>query len=151
QGTKAEKKPGGREAVQLDEYCGLRPNETELVLLAFVDASGTILDGDPLTTWYRKYHRDGLEILAISLERNPAEFAARVKRARLPFPVLDDRQGVVAQRYGVDKAPFVFLLNSQCRVLGVDNKGPADLKEALTGTFERVLSGIEDTPSTPPE
>jgi len=145
-GTKAEREPGGRVAIQLDEYCGLRPDKTKLVLLSFVDANGALLDGEPLTTWYRKYHKEGLEILAISLERNPAEFAARVKRARFSFPVLDDRHGVVAHRYGVDKAPVTFLLNSECRVLGVDSTDPAESQEALTRTLQQVLLGVEPEP-----
>jgi len=146
-GTKAEKEPGGRVAIQLDELCGLRPNDTKLVLVVFVDASGKLLEGDPLTAWHRKFHKEGLEILAISIEHNPAELAARVKRARFNFPVLDDRHGVVAHRYGVDRAPFTFLLDSECRVLGIDNKEPVDSAAALTVTLERVLLGIEPEPA----
>jgi len=128
-----------REVVQLDDLCGLRPGKTKAVVLLFVNADVGVLDADPVGNWYRKYHRDGLEVLVVSLEKNPSLFASKVLRSKPRYPVLDDRHRVVARRYGVTKAPFTFLLNSECRVLGFDQKSATEAAAELTAAIEELV------------
>ncbi len=128
-----------REVVQLDDLCGLRPGKTKAVLLLFVDGNPAVLSAEPVGNWYRKYHKDGLEIIVVSVEKNPSMFADKVLRSKPRYPVLDDRHRVVASRYGVDKAPFSFLLNSECRVLGFDAKGAAETAPAITAAVEELV------------
>jgi hypothetical protein len=66
-------------------------------------------------------------------------FADKVLRSKPRYPVLDDRHRVVASRYGVDKTPFSFLLNSECRVLGFDAKGAAETAPAITAAVEELV------------
>jgi hypothetical protein len=130
-----------REVVQLDDLCGLRPGKTQAVVVLFVDGDVDILAADPVGNWYRKYHKDGLEVVVVSVERNPSEFAAKVLRAKPRYPILDDRHRVVARRYGVSDAPFSFLLNSECRVLGFDHKSAPEAAAELTAAIEELVRG----------
>ena len=128
-----------REVVQLDDLCGLRPAKTKAVVLLFVEGNEEILAAEPVGNWYRKYHRDGLELVVISVEKNPSIFASRVMRTKPRYPVLDDRHRVVARRYGVNDAPFTFLLNAECRVLGFDQKSATEAVGELTAAIEELV------------
>lgn len=125
---------------ELDGLCGMRPGDTSAVLLVFVDGRGSA-DLAQAQSWFKKFHKDGLEILAVSIERQPDEFAAAVEKAKYRFPVLDDRQGIVSTRYGVVGAPFSLLLNDECRVLGMSNRGLADDSAALESAIAAQTSG----------
>jgi hypothetical protein len=123
------------DVVQLDSLCGLRPGETKGLLLIFLEAA-QLESLDIANTWHRRFSRQGLEVLAISVDSKPVEFASKVSRMRLTFPVLDDRHGIVAQRYGVSDTPFSMLLNRECRVLGFSSKTLAEEEEALTTSMD---------------
>ncbi len=116
------------EAIQLDDHCGIHPDKTKAVLVLFINEEHmgdlTLASG-----WSRKYQRDGLEVLGISLVKNPTVFSDQVIRAGLRFPVLDDRHSVVATRYGVPKAPFTFLLDANCLVMGMKDNAASYDKE----------------------
>lgn len=129
-----------RKSVQLDDRCGLRPGSTTAVLVFFVDATG-MEELEQANDWWRLFHRDGLEIMAISLEPNPFQFKDEVIKANLKFPVLDDRHGVVAKRYGVDRAPFAFLLNEGCQVLGFSNNKLTEDEVGLAAAIEAQVNG----------
>lgn len=125
---------------ELDALCGMRPGQTSAVLVLFVDANGAD-DLAQAQAWYKKFHKAGLEIVAISIERQPDAFASTVEKARYRFPVLDDRQTVVSTRYGVSAAPFSFLLNDECRVLGMSNRSLAEDSSSLESAIAAQTSG----------
>ncbi|MCP4871487.1 MAG: TlpA family protein disulfide reductase [Proteobacteria bacterium] len=128
-----------KEAVELDDYCGMRPGDTTAVLLLFVD--GTSMDDLQLAqSWYRKFSRQGLEIIAVSQDGDP-EFRSAVLKANLRFPVVDDRLGIVAKRYGVPSAPFSFVLNQECRVSGFSNKTAVADTDGLAAAVEAQVNG----------
>jgi hypothetical protein len=142
-GTSKDKAAG---VVQLDSLCGLRPGETKGLLLVFLEAK-QLESLDIANNWHRRFSRQGLEVLAISVDSKPVEFASKVGRMRLRFPVLDDKHRIVAQRYGVADTPFSMLLNRECRVLGFSNKTLAEEEEALTTSIEALMVGQIGTPS----
>lgn len=83
-----------------------------------------------------------LEMLAINASANESdeEVATRMREADLPFPVLRDRRGLLADMYGVVRTPHVFLLDERgyLRYQGrIDNSHQprsvtrSDLREAL--------------------
>ena len=125
---------------ELDEHCGSRPGETTAVLLLFVDETGAD-DLSLANSWYKKYNKAGLEVLAVSTVREPDEFAKQVERSRLQFPVLDDMHGIVSHRFGVAAAPFSFLLNQECRVLGLSNRTLVADTEPLSAAVEAQVTG----------
>jgi len=130
-----------REVVQLDDICGLRPGKTKAVLVLFIDGDTGVLGAEPVGNWYRKYRKDGLEVVVISIEKSPSIFASKVLRTRPRYPILDDRHRVVAHRYGVQEAPFNFLLDSQCKVLGFGKQSATDGAPALNAAIEELVRG----------
>ena len=128
------------EAIHLDHYCGLRPEETRGVLLLFTDAR-YLEDLELANNWHRKYHRQGLEIIAISVDTEPLEFAGKLARLSLRFPVLDDNHRIVAKRYGLSTAPFSMLLNKECRVLGFSDQNLGKNTPGLVDANEALLDG----------
>ena len=75
-------KEAEREAIELDSFCGLRPNETKAVLLVFMDRDS--LDGVPvMNTLYRKFHKEGLELIGLSVDSSPLEIRSRLERSNL--------------------------------------------------------------------
>ncbi len=139
-GAAAREGAEGASAVELDSVCGIRnPESTAAVLVIFVDEGGM----DDLSVahgWHRKYHKDGLQILALSEVRRPESFRASVVKARFGFTVLDDRHGVVATRYGVPGAPFSLLLDRECRVLGMNNRALGVEQEGLGAAISDLVS-----------
>jgi len=138
-----------RTAVELDRFCGIRAGTTRGVLLAFVDSSG-LADLQAAAGWWRKWHKDGIEILGISLESNPAPFAQAIEKAGIKFPVLDDRLRIVAKRYGVAGSRMSFLLGRDCRVLGFSDRplkqDEAALADALRALAEGELGAFSENP-----
>jgi len=127
------------QAVELDDHCGMRPGDTTGVLVLFVDGNH-LEDLQLAQTWHRKFHRHGLEIIAVSEDSDP-DFRAAVLKANLRFPVLDDRHGIVAARYGVPSAPFSFVLNQECRVSGFSNKTASADEKGLMAAVEAQVTG----------
>lgn len=89
-----------------------------------------------------------LKVLAINASANESDEEVRtgMKEAGLPFPVLRDRAGRMADQYGVARTPHVFLLDGRgyLRYQGrIDNSHQprsvtrSDLREAL----DEVLAG----------
>jgi hypothetical protein len=138
--SKAASQGKDRAVVQLDEICGMRPGTTRGVLLAFVDASG-LADLQLASGWWKKHHKDGVEVLGIITESNPAEFAQAAEKAGIKFPLLDDRLRVVAGRYGVTKAPFSFLLDRDCKVMGFSDRTLTQDSTALADALRALAEG----------
>ena len=129
-----------RPVLELDGFCGMRPEATRAVVVAFVDV-GSDADLAVLNGWYKKHHKAGLEILAVSEAEDGEAFASSLERAGLKFPLLDDRMGIVASRYGVPNSPFSFLMDASCRVLGFSNRSVVADQATLGASIEAQLKG----------
>jgi hypothetical protein len=129
-----------REAVQLEDHCGLRPGDVTGVLVFFVDHDN-MADMELANEWFKRFQRQGFRIIGISLVEQPLNWADDIIKANYKYPVLDDRHGVVAKRFGVDRAPFSFLLNEECRVLGFSNNKLTEDGEGLPAAIEAQVSG----------
>jgi hypothetical protein len=137
---------GGKKALFLDHQCGIQQSTAKAVLITFVN-SGSKDDLGTLNSWARTYAEGGLSILAVSNERNGDAFGNTVRKANYKFPVLDDRYGVVAHRYGVDSPPRTYLLNSDCMVVrswsrpvsAIASEIEKDVGAVLAGELGRVL------------
>jgi len=132
----------GREVIQLDHYCGVRPGETSMVLLAFVNNESASDDLGPLVQWHRRYNRDGLVVIAISTEKDPTPMGELVAKSRRSFPIVDDQFGIVSQRYGISGAPFTLLLDDQCSVLGMSDKAVSEDSARLQSAIDERVKSI---------
>lgn len=129
-----------RPVVELDDLCGMRPEGTTAVLVAFVDETGAA-DLSLANSWHRKHNRDGLEILAVSVAREPDSITDEANKADLRFDLLDDRHRIVARRYGIDRAPFSLLLDERCRVLGFSNRTLTADEGSLSASIAAQVKG----------
>ncbi len=136
----AEAEDGNRPVVELDDLCGMRPEGTTAVLLAFVDESHSA-DLSLANTWHRKHNKEGLEILAISLAREPDALTDEANKIGLRYDLLDDRHRIVARRYGITTAPFSLLLDEGCRVLGLSNRTLTADSESLSASIAAQVKG----------
>jgi hypothetical protein len=127
------------DVLQLDSICGLRPGDTRGLLIVFIEAK-QVESLELINNLHRKFSRQGLEVLAISVDPKPIEFASKLERTHVRFPVLNDKHRIVAERYGASDTPFSMLLNRECRVLGFSSKTFAEEEEALTGSIEALMN-----------
>lgn len=66
-----------------------------------------------LASVYEEAREDGLEMLAINEEEEPERVIAYVAEHELPFPVLMDRKGEVADRYRVRGLPTLVFIDPE--------------------------------------
>ncbi len=60
---------------------------------------------------YERLKGEGLEIYAVSVDRDDAAVQRFVKRFRVSYPVLRDPQAAAARRFGVFKFPETFIID----------------------------------------
>lgn len=89
---------------------------------------------------YQKYARQGYETIAIAMHYDPPNYVVNFAQTRqLPFPVVIDARGTLAQAFGnVQLTPTAFLLDKQGRVLKryLGEYDPA----AFEGVVEKALA-----------
>lgn len=61
---------------------------------------------------YGEMAQDGLGILAVNVDKDPAEREAYLAQHQLPFPVLLDPQGALLEQYGFDALPAAVAVDS---------------------------------------
>jgi peroxiredoxin len=76
-----------------------------------------------LQAFYEKYHakNSGFEVVAISIDDNPAEAERYVKEAKLTFPVLWDQGGKTGDAYRVEGIPTMFVIDESGKVVGAQS------------------------------
>lgn len=89
---------------------------------------------------YDKYHAAGFEVVGISLDDDRAAVADFVAAQKLPWPVILDGRGPgnsLAERYGVEAIPALFLVGRDGNVLSLQARGQA-LEALLAEQFPDV-------------
>ncbi len=83
---------------------------------------------------YSKYHPQGLEILALSINESKEKVASFAKKNELPYTILLDSEGKVASLYQVVGIPTNVI---------IDKKGTIQFKgNALPGDYEALLDKV---------
>ncbi len=110
----------------------------------------------------KKYREKGVIWLAVNstFKTTPEanrEFAAKYK---LPYPILDDRAGEVARKYGARTTPHVFIIDKEGRIAydGAIDNAPLGKQEAGAGKLNYVGQALSELtlgrkvslPNTPP-
>jgi len=95
-----------------------------------------------------KYRDKGIVWLAVNstFKTTPEanrEFAAKYK---LPYPILDDRAGDLARRYGARTTPHVFIIDKEGRIAydGAIDNAPLGKQEAGAGTLNYVDQALSE-------
>ena len=67
---------------------------------------------------YEEFKKDGFVVLAVDIQEPPSLVKNFVKKERLPFPVLLDRDGRTSKKYGIRFQPDHFLINKKGALIG---------------------------------
>ena len=90
-----------------------------------------------LKALYNTYHRQGLDIVSVSLDTKRAAWEKAIEQNRMPWPQLSTLEGVqaeAARNYAVRAIPFIVLIDQEGKLALVNMHG-----EALTETVARLL------------
>jgi peroxiredoxin len=102
-----------------------------------------------LRAFYDRYHKNSnFEILAISIDERQRDAEDFVNEQKLPFPVLLDLRSKVAEAYGVEGIPVLFVIDENGKVIygheGVDQLMEFQLAQHLG--IKIATPGMEGTP-----
>jgi peroxiredoxin len=94
-----------------------------------------------LINLYLKYHKSGLEILAVS-EEPVDQLKAFATAKQIPFPVLSDPRREAHNHYGVNGLPFNLLIDRRGNVAaGLNGYLREGFEEAFATPIEATLKG----------
>jgi thiol-disulfide isomerase/thioredoxin len=89
---------------------------------------------------YKKYNKDGFEVLSVSLDKTKESWVEAIKQDGLIWPnhVSDLKwwECEAAQAYGVHSIPFTVLVDKEGKILGHNLRGPL-LEEKLKAIYGR--------------
>lgn len=83
---------------------------------------------------YQKYKGQGVELVAVNVAEPTLLVNQFVSRKKLTFPILLDREGIIAEQYQVHNLPITFFINSKGKII-----------EKVSGelTQEKIEAGFE--------
>ncbi len=75
---------------------------------------------------YEKHHKDGFEIIGISLDKDQEKLETFTKEKKMPWPQFFDGQGwqnELAQKYGINSIPATYLVDREGKIIGIGLRG----------------------------
>jgi peroxiredoxin len=78
---------------------------------------------------YDKYHEQGFDVVAISLDDDVAELKRFLAERKIPWTTLRDEGHPLAEKYGITAIPSTFLVGRDGKVLHVDLRGERLLEQ----------------------
>lgn len=101
-----------------------------------------------LADLYRRWHRRGLELIAVSQPYDPpGQIVAIAQAQRFPYPVALDVDGRVGAAFDVDAVPRSVLIGPDGRVL-LDTKGPLD-PDVIATRLRQLVGAARGRPNHP--
>ncbi len=88
---------------------------------------------------YRAYHDQGLEVVAVNVQEDPAGTEAFVQELGLDLPVLVDLDGTVSTRYRVTSLPTTYVIDRAGVIREVTVGGPLS-RAYLASTVTPLLA-----------
>ena len=86
---------------------------------------------------YKKYNSKGLEVIAISLDKDKGKLLEFVKEKELPWPQYFDGKGWnndIAKKYGIHAIPALWLINKKGEIVS------QNVRDTLEGSIEKELA-----------
>lgn len=142
--------PLGRQSAPPLAYRLSTRSETAVLLDFWADWCGPCIAKFPLLKEIReKYAGRGFEIYGV-LHTFPTGRALKWFRANggAPFPQLQDEGRVVADRYGVEGLPYMFLIGPDNRVIWAC-RGCEDIGERLPTSLDSILGATTERGMSP--
>lgn len=78
-----------------------------------------------LSQAYRKYHKQGFEIVSVSLDNDHADLKRFIAARKMTWRHVHDADGRLARQFGVSGIPFTLLLGRDGVIRAVNAEGPA--------------------------
>lgn len=88
---------------------------------------------------YRAYQGQGLEVIAVNVQEDPAGTGAFVQELGLALPVLVDRDGTVSARYRVTSLPTTYIIDRAGVIREITVGGPLS-RAYLASTVAPLLA-----------
>jgi peroxiredoxin len=88
---------------------------------------------------YQKFHKDGFEIIGVSLDEDKAKLDAFIADKKMAWPQYFDGEGwknKLAVKYGVNSIPATYLLDGDRKIIGKDLHGE-DLEKAVAAAIAK--------------
>lgn len=117
----------------------------QVVLVNFwaTDCPGCIAEMPGLIKTYNDYHDKGFEVIAVAMSYDPpSQVLNYTKKNALPFPVMHDGYGEIAQKFNeVRVTPTAYILDKQGKVLRkvVGELNFADLHKLLDELLRKPI------------
>lgn len=155
-------------AFELPDYLGTAHKlaewqDSQLLVVAFVGVECPVARqyGERLAQLAAKYQPQGVAFVAIDANQQDslAEIAHYAKENKIEFPVLKDAGNVVADQFGAQRTPEVFLLDKTRKVRywgriddqhGVGYSRPRANQQDLAKALDELLAGKEVSQSAQP-
>jgi peroxiredoxin len=103
---------------------------------------------------YRNFERDGLVVLAISIDRvtTKKDIPPFIKSLNLTFPVLVDSWGQTDKRYKLMGVPETYIIDQQGilreKIIGPRDWTVLDNLQTITGLLKKNPQPVPPSPST---
>jgi len=88
---------------------------------------------------YNTYKDQGLEIVAVSVDRSKSDVVAFVKEQHMNFTVLHDQDSAVSAQFGVFRYPETFIIGKDGKILKHLNGAVEWMDSSFTDYFEKIL------------
>lgn len=131
----------GGEAIDLHAYAA----DHEVVLLSFWASwsKSCQMEMPGLRAIYREYQDDGLGILAVSIDRETDALDAFLADNPVPFPVAQDREGELLERYGFEVLPSAVVIDRDAKIVQVLRGGETRMAPLL---IHQLVGGVQPAP-----
>jgi thiol-disulfide isomerase/thioredoxin len=83
---------------------------------------------------YEKYHTNGFDVLAVSLDRDVTDLSKFVAEKKIPWAQIFEGAEDIAEKFGIEQIPTTFLLDRDGKILARDLRG-----EELTKKLDELL------------
>lgn len=97
-----------------------------------------------MTALYDHYAEKGLNIVAVSVDRDLGNLDAFMQEYRMPFLVLHDAESNVSRQYGVYRYPESFLIDREGRVV----EHLVGARDWMSDSIRSTIEGMLSTPTT---
>ena len=136
--------------VFIRDYCGelrqpWKNNEPQVVLLSFFTTycQPCLKEFPILIKLSQKFIHQNLKILLVDLKEDKKRVQKFATEQGIKLPVLLDRYGVVAKKYGVTSVPRIFVINEQGKLIwmtkGFSPSLEHDLMQLLNSKFANAI------------
>ncbi len=90
---------------------------------------------------YDTYHNQGLEIVAVSVDKDHQAALQFLRENRASFPVIFDSTGSLAKEYGLDAMPTSFIYNREGQLVTQHRGFVNEEADSLDSTILELLKG----------